>query len=239
MGTDSPPPAEHIERSDLDKHEFAQYILQEHGTYFPKFSDMSVFVESAPNLKQRINQLQAQHSTDLEKLYAHQATRYLDDALDRYLARDEEADDGYAKTIEELYDGSRREKTSLEATFDRETTLARLAHMETVAPLLLKTTTKQKEEEELRRRREAQFPQSAVEYYSHHDKELQQRLARFLTSDAIIQEKMLNEYGWTWRQVQGLKEVYSNDSSFRDDIQRRVAVVRDPRRKPTLTSFHT
>ncbi|KAH9004556.1 hypothetical protein EDB86DRAFT_2883999 [Lactarius hatsudake] len=239
MGTDSPPPAEHIERSDLDKHEFAQYILQEHGTYFPKFSDMSVFVESAPNLKQRINQLQTQHSTDLEKLYAHQATRYLDDALDRYLALDEEADDGYAKNIEELYDGSRRERTSLEATFDHETTLVRLAHMETVAPLLLKTVTKQKEEEELRRRREAQFPQSAVEYYSHHDKELQQRLARFLTSDATIQEKMLNEYGWTWRQVQGLKEVYSNDSSFRDDIQRRVAVVKDPRRKPTLTSFHT
>ncbi|KAH9066530.1 hypothetical protein EDB87DRAFT_432047 [Lactarius vividus] len=219
MGTDSPPPVEHIERSDLDKHEFAQYILQEHGTYFPKFSDMSVFVESAPNLKQRINQLQAQHSTDLEKLYAHQAARYLDDALDRYLARDEDTDDGYIKAIEELYDGSRRERTSLEATFDRETTL--------------------KEEEELRRRREAQFPQSAVEYYSHHDKELQQRLARFLTSDAIVQEKMLNEYGWTWRQVQGLKEVYSSDPSFRDDIQRRVAVVRDPRRKPTLTSFHT
>ncbi len=128
--------------------------------------------------------------------------------------------------------------------------------METVAPLQLKTATKQKEEEELRRRREAQFPQSAVEYYTHQDKELQQRLARFLTSDAIIQEKMLNEYGWTWRQVQGLKEVYSNDvrlirsishriqqmflqPSFKDDIQRRVAIVRDPRRKPTLTSFHT
>ncbi|KAI9464483.1 hypothetical protein BJY52DRAFT_1249381 [Lactarius psammicola] len=236
MDTDSPPPVEHIERSDLDKHEFAQYILQEHGTYFPKFSDMSVFVESAPNLKQRINQLQAQHNAELEKLYAHQAARYLDDALDRYLAQDEDADSGYVKTVEELYDGSRRGRTSLETTFDRETTLVRLAHMETVAPLQLKTATKQKEEEELRRRREAQFPQSAVEYYTHQDKELQQRLARFLTSDAIIQEKMLNEYGWTWRQVQGLREVYSNEATFRDDIQRRVAVVRDPRRKP---SFHT
>jgi hypothetical protein len=117
MVSDSPPPAERIERSDLDKHEFAQYILQEHGTYFPKwatatcrlsrkhsyfcrFSDMSVFVESPPNLKQRINQLQAQHSVELEKLYAHQAVRYLDDALDRYLAHDEEADSGSAKAVE-------------------------------------------------------------------------------------------------------------------------------------------
>lgn len=83
--------------------------------------------------------------------------------------------------------------------------------METVAPLLLKTATKQKDEEEFRRRREAQFPQSAAEYHTNQDKELQQRLARFLTSDVIIQEKMLNEYSWTWRQVQGLKEVYSTD----------------------------
>ena len=83
--------------------------------------------------------------------------------------------------------------------------------METVAPLLLRTATKQKEEEELRRRREVQFPQSAAEYHTNQDKELQQRLARFLTSDAIIQEKMLTEYGWTLRQVQGLKEVYSKE----------------------------
>lgn len=61
---------------------------------------MSVLVESASNLKQRINQLQAQHSTELENLYAHQATRYLDDALDRYLAQNEEADSGYAQAID-------------------------------------------------------------------------------------------------------------------------------------------
>ena len=61
---------------------------------------MSVLVESAPNLKQRINQLQAQHSAELEKLYAHQATRFLDDAMDRYLAQDEEAGGGYTQAIE-------------------------------------------------------------------------------------------------------------------------------------------
>jgi len=239
MDSDAPPPSEHIERSDLENHEFAQYILQEHGTYFPKFSDMAGLVESAPNLKRRINQLQAQHSAELDNLYAHQAKRYLDDALDRYLAQDEEADSGYVQTIDELYDGSHRGRTSLEATFDRETTLVRLAHIETVAPLLLKTATKQKDGEEMRRWREAQFPQSSAEYYTNQDKELQQRLARFLTSDAIIQEKMLTEYGWTSRQVQGLKEVYSKETTFKDEIQRRVAVVRDPRRKPTLPMFHT
>jgi hypothetical protein len=62
---------------------------------------MSGLVESVPNLKQRINQLQAQHLDELENLYAHQASRYLDDALDRYLAQDEEAGGGgYAQAIE-------------------------------------------------------------------------------------------------------------------------------------------
>jgi hypothetical protein len=125
--------------------------------------------------------------------------------------------------------------------------------MNTVAPLLLMAATKQKGGEEMRKRREVHFPQSAAEYYTIEDKDLQQRLARFLTSDAIVQEQMLTEYGWTSRQVQGLKEVYSKEvrlirsishhiqktylqPTFRDEIQRRVAVVRDPRRKPT---FHT
>ena len=61
---------------------------------------MSVLVESAPHLKRRINQLQDQHSADLDNLYTHQATRYLDDALDRYLAQDEEAGGGYTQTID-------------------------------------------------------------------------------------------------------------------------------------------
>lgn len=140
----------------------------------------------------------------------------------------------------------------MEATFDRETTLVRLAHMETVAPLLLKTATKQKEEEELRRRRDAQFPQSAVEYHTHQDKELQQRLARFLTSDPIIQEKMLTEYSWTRRQVQGLKEVFSKEvrlirsvshqipkDVFAAHFQRRHTEKSSCRQRPAKKTLHS
>jgi ribosomal protein S24E len=87
-----------------------------------------------------------------------------------------------------------------------------MAHVETVAPLLSKVATKQREEES-RKRREVQFPLSAAEFNTIQDKELQQRIARFLTSDAIVQDKMLNEYGWRSRQVRALKEEYMKDVS--------------------------
>lgn len=106
---------EDVDYADIEKHEFAQYILREHGTYFPKwapvdveslrhsqscrFEDMSGFVESAPNVKQRIDQLQTQHTAQLEKLYARQAAQYLEDALDRYAAQDDEAGSGYSDDI--------------------------------------------------------------------------------------------------------------------------------------------
>jgi hypothetical protein len=70
-------------------------------TLLRRFADMSVFTESVPNLKQRINQLQTRHTAQLENLYAHQATQYLDEALDQYMAQSDEANGGgYSEDID-------------------------------------------------------------------------------------------------------------------------------------------
>jgi len=61
---------------------------------------MSGFVESVPNVKQRIDQLQTQHTAELENLYARQAEQYLQDARDRYAAQNDEADTGYSDDID-------------------------------------------------------------------------------------------------------------------------------------------
>jgi hypothetical protein len=90
--------------------------------------------------------------------------------------------------------------------------MVRLAQVETIAPLRYKLAVKQREEDS-RKRREVHFPQTATEFNAIQDKELQQHVARFLTSDAIVQDKMLNEYHWGWRQVMGLKEEYMKDVS--------------------------
>jgi hypothetical protein len=209
------------------------FYFSEKLTLLRRFADMSLVTESIPNLKQRINQLQTRHTAQLEKLYAHQAAQYLDEALDQYMAQKDEANGGCSGEIDvrpsrdvpvnssdhhhqkELYGPSRRGRTSLEARFDRETTLVRLAHVGTIAPLLSKLAKKQ-EEEDTRKRRQVQFPQSAGEFYMIQDKELQQRILRFLTSDAIVQDKMLGEYGWEHQRghVQELKEAYARDVSW-------------------------
>jgi hypothetical protein len=66
----------------------------------PRSEDMSGFVESVPNVKQRVDQLQTQHTAELEKLGARQAEQYLEDARDRCAAQNDEADTGYADDID-------------------------------------------------------------------------------------------------------------------------------------------
>jgi hypothetical protein len=61
---------------------------------------MNVFAETIPNLKHRIDQIQIQHTAELEKLHAHQVAQYLDDALDRYAAQDDEANGDYSGIID-------------------------------------------------------------------------------------------------------------------------------------------
>lgn len=45
--------------------------------------------DSVASLKKTINEKQTQFAKDLDKLYQHQAQRYLDDAHDRYLSFEE------------------------------------------------------------------------------------------------------------------------------------------------------
>jgi hypothetical protein len=52
----APSSSDTVERTDLDNHEFAQYILQEHGTYFPKWAraDMAILGNTHNHADSRI-----------------------------------------------------------------------------------------------------------------------------------------------------------------------------------------
>jgi hypothetical protein len=100
----------------------------------------------------------------------------------------------------------------LEYRFIHETTMVRLAQVETVAPLRYKLVVKQREERS-RKRPPVDFPQTPTEFNAIQDKEQQQRLARFLTSDPIDQDEMCKEYRWTYLEVTRLKEEYRKNVS--------------------------
>jgi len=230
----------------LDKHEFAQYVLEENGSYFPSLLVMKEneqYVETLATVKLRINQLQNQHTSDLEKLYQHQAEQYLDDALDRYLQYDDLVaakesqqplrPNDFPARLEMMY---RSSHMPISAAFNRAVTQIRTAHLQALQPLLDKRAELETHDEDTRRRRDAMFPKSITEYRSIWNKDVQVRIARFLTSDKGQQERTMSEFGWAWRQVQPLMDVYNSNAEFKGEVQARVkdVDVRDPRRKPSV-----
>ena len=89
----------------------------------------------------------------------------------------------------------------------------RYTHFSALLPLQKRLKEQQIKEEEERKRRDAEFPLSIDEFKAK-PKDIQHRVAVFLTtSDLNGQEKMLSEYGWAWRQVKPLQEVYDKNVS--------------------------
>lgn len=226
----------------LRQREFAQYVLEEKGSYFPSLSEMKKSESvTLANVKQQIKDLENRHDRDLQNLFKHQADQYLDEALDRYLQYDDDLAllasqqtsrmdfDDPAATLGRLYKLSR--KVTLSGLND-ELSQIRDAHVKALAPLYKQKAELEIKEEAARRQQLAMFPRSVDEYRRTTSKDAQVRIARFLAADHAQQLKMLNEYNWVWRQVQPLLDVYKSDSSFKLDIDKTKDVeVVDPRRR--------
>ncbi|EIM80436.1 uncharacterized protein STEHIDRAFT_135316 [Stereum hirsutum FP-91666 SS1] len=241
----------------MAKHEFAQYVLEEKGSYFPSLAEMKASGpprDTVDGLQRSINEKQSEFTNDLDKLYQHQAQRYLDDAYDRYLSF-EEAEcvvmsnkppstlpnfrDFYLQQRRFLSGGTRSGKSTdpiaPSGVFSDEVAQYTAAHYKSVHPLQDRLARATKNEEELRRRREAMFPATIGDYRSIRNKDVQLRIARFLTADSTIQGKMMTEFNWAWRQTKPLQDEYLHDDAFKAEVQTRVkdVEVRDPRRKPS------
>lgn len=90
----------------------------------------------------------------------------------------------------------------------------RYAYLRTLLPLLRHRANLAAQEDEARRKRDAQFPTSAAEYRTLQDKDIQQRIARFLMANKLTKEKMMSEFGWVYRQVKTLEDEYDRDASI-------------------------
>ena len=81
-------------------------------------------------------------------------------------------------------------------------------------PLYQRRAELEAREEEERKRREADFPLTKEEFATK-GRDVGRRAVVFLTTtDTAAKEKMLSEYGWAWRQVRPLMEVFEKDVSF-------------------------
>jgi len=137
------------------------------------------------------------------------------------------------------------------AKINHETSAIRYAHLHALVPLYLRRADLEARDTENRRRRDATFPTTAAEYQSIWNKDVQVRIARFLTSERLQQDKMMTEFGWAWRQVQPLLDLFKTDVStlpficrtdhhvfswqtnFKGNVMTRLkdVEVRDPRKK--------
>ncbi|KAI0045810.1 hypothetical protein FA95DRAFT_1596621 [Auriscalpium vulgare] len=233
----------------VDKYEFAQWLLEETGEFFPSTDEMKVDgtfdIHTLDDVEARIQALQTRHTKELEKLYARQAEQYHDEALDRYAAYDEtpayvKACADYMPSIKMTYSTSRGPgANTLEAKFLSEMNTLRSTQVGGLKPLFDVRADLRTQDNEARRRRDRAFPASVAEYRGITNRDISLRIAQFLAADAGKQEAMMTQFGWAHRQVQTLKDAYAADAKLKEDVQRRMseATVTDPRRKTSGISL--
>ncbi|KAG6828975.1 hypothetical protein H0H87_012912 [Tephrocybe sp. NHM501043] len=216
----------------LDAHRLAQYILTQKDRHIPTLKQMQEELKqdaTKESIKQRITDLQAQHLSDIQRMYTWHAEEYLEDAHDMYLSLDDSLyppkhqDDNKnglpecQKDVQDFYAESRR-YIPQQMRWEDELEQLRYSHLELILPLYKELKDVEQREEDERKRREADFPVSVADYNSK-SKEVQMRVAKFLMStDEVRREKMLTEFGWASRQVKPLQDIYKKDDAFKSHV---------------------
>jgi hypothetical protein len=186
---------------------------------------------------ERIKKLRTQHLDDLQRLYAAHAAEYHEEMLHRHRSKDETLqkylDSGESdRTYEQLQVWSQskiffemtdhcsqglyrdtRNAACYELQWHDDIARMNYACQQELSQLRQRKKNLRQREEEERIREEAQFPRNMADWRSK-PKNVQLRVARFLTlSDKPKQERMLNDFGWAWRQVQPLVDEYHGSVS--------------------------
>ncbi|KAJ7753745.1 hypothetical protein B0H16DRAFT_761983 [Mycena metata] len=193
----------------IDQQRLSLYILTQRDRPIPSLEDMKKFLDSPEDSEARIDELNKYYEEDLQRLYMAQAEDYLDELEDRYYAFDEKLlpDDD----LRALYADLRVEP---HPQFTWEWNLAR-------------TTS-------VHQSRLAEYFPRSVEEYNSRTKDIRHRIARFLVLESEEQkEKILSEFGWTWKQVNPLQNEFHKNLDFQEQVRAIVIElnVADPRRR--------
>ncbi|KIJ65295.1 hypothetical protein HYDPIDRAFT_88958 [Hydnomerulius pinastri MD-312] len=218
---------DHPDDVTLRNHRFAQYILTQKGHYLPSPDALrelgatkSQPVETIDSINEKIKDLQEQHVRDLENLFAFQAAEYRQEMRDHQACYDDSAymdiDASYPDQVAfrdalEDLEKEMRQMGRFKRDMDDGLSMLRYTHLKTLTQLNAKRNALRIRESQARKDRDAQFPQTIEEYHQITDRDVELRVARFLTSTATEQEKMMDEFGWPYRYVQPLLTIYKSN----------------------------
>ena len=205
------------------------FTLPELPESFDKMKEEVGRTEDLSFVKERVQKLRSEHTSDLERLYDYHAEDYLNEATDRYRSKCE-LDPALAATFpvslaylvppslllsdhefpQEISGPHKEAKTQLDWANDYEA--LRYSYLSAFISLKRQQVELEVKEELERRQQKQMFPQSKGQFGSKPN-DAKIRVARFLVADPMRQEKMLGDFQWAWRQVKPLMDIFTKDVS--------------------------
>jgi hypothetical protein len=185
--------------------------------------------ETTSTLKRQIDDLKARQSKDMESLYAYYAQLYRQEQEDLRRSWDDsvsqDLDDpaflaasialdaspsffigiySYLSSpyLQEFYKNCRL-PINYQLELDDAVSRIRYSHLQTLLALQRKLAMLS-----------AQFPESIDTYHAMtNNQDMQLKVAKFLTAPGNMRDAMLSDFGWAWRQVKPLMNVFERDVS--------------------------
>ncbi|KAF5362384.1 hypothetical protein D9756_002773 [Leucocoprinus leucothites] len=231
------------ERSHLlDVHRNAMFVLTQKDRPIPSLQEMKDDLEKdeLTSIKERIANAKVNHRANLERIYAAHAEDYLDDQRLRRESRGEYIQgqfDGESMSSKLAEWSEKRDPLAsidhhYEASLKRSVAAECARYASVIVDLSAKKYEIEQRLEEERRQRDAAFPLTLEEFHSK-PRDIQIRVANFLSSDGIKREKMMSEFGWAWRQVTPLIREFETNEEFQNEVSILLETLesRDPRRR--------
>ncbi|PIL24891.1 hypothetical protein GSI_12778 [Ganoderma sinense ZZ0214-1] len=218
----------------VQRRQFVEDMMELKGTFFPGLDAIrreNESSESASDLKERIQEAKKRHLEEVRTLYEWHAQDYYDEVLDMSRSKLDIED----PDVEAFYRTS-RPSFDIAASFDDQLDRHHYAHLVSLYPLTQQYNKLRKQEEDWQRQRDKQFPTNVEDFRAIRNKDVQLRIARYLTSDDVMRERIMDEYGWAYMQTTPLCNEYKESEVFKMEVhellQRLLREVesRDPRK---------
>ncbi|CAL1715403.1 unnamed protein product [Somion occarium] len=223
-------------RDTMERHRFVGDFMEIRGSYFPNLEEMKEAndaPETASALLAEIKGMRQRHRDDVSTLYDWQTQDYLAEAMDQYASKDDAIT---LAEVERFYQTLHRPDIPSQSAYNSQLEALRYGHVKTLIPFVRHYNEVLSKEQEAKRRRDNHFPKNLDEFRKLPNKDLQYKIAKFLTLDVLAQDKLLQKYGWTWPKLKALDDQWNTNPQFKIEIQ--TVVQEWESNNPTTARLH-